>query len=80
MILLDFGHWSRARKSKWVFKETRSTWYQIQAAITGMETIKTCHATWDITAMIPRSMIASKARPPTRSGICISSALWSLEA
>jgi hypothetical protein len=26
MILLDFGHWSRARKSKWVFKETRSTW------------------------------------------------------
>jgi type IV secretory pathway ATPase VirB11/archaellum biosynthesis ATPase len=46
MILLDFGHWSRARKSKWVFKETRSTWYQIQAAITGMETIKTCHATW----------------------------------
>jgi hypothetical protein len=30
--------------------------------------------------MIPRSMIASKARPPTVCGISISNALWSLDA
>jgi len=33
-------------------------------AITGIKTMKTCHATWDITAIIPRSWIIEKASEP----------------
>jgi hypothetical protein len=47
----------------------------MQAAITGMKTIKTCHATCDITAMIPRSWITEKASAPITYGIRVSTAL-----
>lgn len=57
-----------------------NTWYQMQAATTGMKIIKTCHATWDITAMIPKSWIIEKANAATWYWMFVSTVLWSVDA
>jgi len=44
----------------------------IQVATTGINTMKTCQATWDTTAMIPKSCISAKAKAPSWKVIDVS--------
>jgi hypothetical protein len=51
------------------------TWYQRHKAIIGTNTTNTCHATCDMTAMIPRSCMIVKAYVPIWYGILVSTSL-----
>ena len=65
--------WSKYLAQKQVYNSSSSkrqhglknTWYQMLIVITGIKMMKTCHATWDITAIIPRSWIMEKAKDAT---------------
>lgn len=63
-----------------LLRNTENTWYHIQLAPTGINTMKTCQAIWDMTAMIPKSCINAKANSPSWEGINVSTALWSVDA
>lgn len=52
----------------------------MQRATTGKKMMKTCHATWDMTAIIPRSCIMAKANSPTIDAMFKSTVLWSVDA
>lgn len=52
----------------------------MQVAIIGTKTMKTCQATWDMTAMIPKSCMNEKAHLHIAVGIFMSTVLWSVEA
>lgn len=52
----------------------------MQVAITGIKTIKTCHATRDITPITPRIRMIENAKDPMRAGMLKSTALWSVDA
>jgi hypothetical protein len=57
-----------------------STWYHMLAAMTGINTIITCHAAWDITATFPKSWTTRYVNAHARFEMLISTALWSVEA
>lgn len=66
----------------WIDQEWKRThtWYHMQTPVTGMKIANTCHATWDITAIVPRICIIEKAHHPILFAISKSSTLWSVEA
>lgn len=53
---------------------------QKQIAITEMKTMKTCHATCDMTAIIYRSCIIAKVNFPIMEAMFKFTALWSVDA